>query len=87
MLWGFTGNAYLICFTFMVLALAPRSNPSRFVAMNTVIGNLAGGLGPILGLFLVKIPWLGIQGSLIAAAAIMSLGTLLSLVLTKRGTF
>ncbi|HOP75057.1 MAG TPA: MFS transporter [Bacillota bacterium] len=87
MLWGFTGSAYMICFTFMVLAVAPRTNPSRFVAMNTVIGNLAGGLGPILGLFLVKIPWLNIEGSLMAAATIMFAGALFSAVLTKRGTF
>jgi len=77
----------MICFTFMVLAVAPRTNPSRFVAMNTVIGNLAGGLGPILGLFLVKIPWLNIEGSLMAAATIMFAGALFSAVLTKRGTF
>lgn len=87
MLWGFTGSAYMICFTFMVLAVAPQHNQSRFVAMNTIIGNLAGGLGPILGLFLVKIPWLNIQGSLMAAAAIMFAGTLFSLAVAKRGTF
>lgn len=84
MLWGFTGNAYMVCFLFMVLQVSPFVNRSRFVGMNTVIGNLAGALGPLSGMFLVKIPALNIQGSLICSALIMLAGVVLSYILVRR---
>jgi MFS family permease len=84
MLWGFTGNAYLICFLYMVLAVSPFENRSRFVGMNTVVGNLAASLGPLTGMFLVKIPAFNVQGALIAAAIIMSFGVVISYILVKK---
>lgn len=84
---GFLMNAYYICFFFMVLAVSPYENRSRFVAMNTVVGNSAGAIGPLAGLFLIKIPFLGIQGTLLVAAAIMMLGAVLSYQVVKKGTF
>ena len=87
MLWGFTGNAYMICFQYMVLAVSPFKDRSRFVAMNTVTGNLAGALGPIIGMFLTKTPFLGIRGSLIIAALFMLTGAIFSFQVAKKGTF
>lgn len=87
LLWGFTGNAYMICFLFMVLAVSPFKDRSRFVAMNIVTGNLAGALGPIIGMFLTKIPSLGIQGSLAIAALFMFAGAIFSFQVAKKGTF
>ena len=84
---GFLMNAYYICFFFMVLAVSPYENRSRFVAMNTVVGNSAGAIGPLAGLLFIKIPWLGIQGTLLIAAAIMLLGAVLSFQVAKKGTF
>jgi MFS family permease len=85
--WGFIGNAYFICFFYMVLAFSPDEGRARFVAMNTVTGNLAGAIGPFLGMFLMKIPWLGIQGSLVAASTIMLFGAAFSYYVAKKGTF
>ncbi|MGE5604874.1 MAG: MFS transporter [Bacteroidota bacterium] len=86
-LWGFTGNAYMICFQYMVLAVSPFKDRSRFVAMNTITGNLAGALGPIIGMFLIKATFLGIRGSLIIAALFMFVGAFFSFKVAKRGTF
>ncbi len=86
-LWGFTGNAYMICFQFMVLAVSPFKDRSRFVAMNTVTGNMAGALGPIIGMFFTKIPFLGIRGSLVIAAFFMLGGAIFSFQVAKKGTF
>lgn len=86
-IWGFTGNAYTICFNYMVLAVSPFKDRSRFVAMNTFTGNLAGALGPILGMFLIKVQFLGIRGSLVAAALFMLFGTIISYQVAKKGTF
>lgn len=85
--WGFIGNAYFICFFYMVLAFSPDENRARFVAMNTVVGNLAGAIGPFLGMFLIKIPWLGIQGALVGASIIMLFGAAFSYYVAKKGTF
>ena len=87
MLWGFTGNAYMICFQYMVLAVSPFEERSRFVAMNTVTGNLAGALGPVIGMFLTKAPFLGIRESLIIAAFFMLIGAIFSFQVAKRGNF
>lgn len=87
LLWGFTGNAYMICFLYMVLAVSPFKDRSRFVAMNTVTGNLAGALGPIIGMFLTKVPLLGIQGSLVIAALFMLIGAIFSFQVAKKGSF
>ena len=84
MLWGFTGNAYMICFLYMVLRVSPFKNRSRFLGMNTVIGNLAGALGPLLGMVLIKIPAIDIQGSLICATVIMFAGVIISSVLVRK---
>jgi predicted MFS family arabinose efflux permease len=84
MLWGFTGNAYMICFSFMVLAVSPVENRSCFIGMNTVVGNLAGALGPLCGAFLMKIPVINVQGTLLCAAFIMSAGVLISYRLVKK---
>jgi MFS family permease len=84
MLWGFTGNAYMICFLYMVLAVSPFQNRSRFIGMNTVVGNLAGALGPLCGTFLIKIPALNVQGALLCAALIMSAGVFVSYRLVKK---
>jgi predicted MFS family arabinose efflux permease len=84
MLWGFTGNAYMICFLYMVLAVSPFQNRSRFIGMNTVVGNLAGALGPICGSFLISIPAINVQGALICAALIMLAGTFVSFLLVKK---
>lgn len=86
-LWGFTGNAYMICFQFMVLAVSPFKDRSRFVAMNTVIGNLAGALGPVIGMFFTKTPFVGIRGSLVIAASLMLVGAIFSFQVAKRGNF
>ncbi len=86
LLWGLTGNAYMICFLYMVLAVSPFKDRSRFVAMNTVTGNLAGALGPIIGMFFTKLPLLGIQGSLVIAALFMLAGAIFSFEVAKKGT-
>lgn len=86
-LWGFTGNAYQICFQYMVLAFSPFKDRSRFVAMNTATGNLAGALGPIIGMFLTKAPFLGVRGSLIIAAVFMLTGAFFSFKVAKKATF
>lgn len=85
--WGFVGNAYFICFFYMVLAFSPDEDRTRFVAMNTVVGNLAGAIGPFLGMFLIKIPFLGIQGALVGASIIMLCGAAFSYYVAKKGTF
>jgi MFS family permease len=85
--WGFIGNAYYICFFYMVLAFSPDEGRARFLAMNTVTGNLAGAIGPFLGMFLIKIPFLGIQGALVGASAIMLFGAAFSYYVAKKGTF
>lgn len=87
MLAGFTGNAYLICFFYMVLAVSPSNERSRFVAMNTVVGNLAGTIGPLLGMFLIKIPEVGIRGGLAIAALIMLCGAIFSYNVARKGSF
>ncbi|NLW48493.1 MAG: MFS transporter [Firmicutes bacterium] len=84
-LWGLTGNAYMICFLYMVLAVSPFKDRSRFVAMNTVTGNLAGALGPIIGMFLIKIPAVEIQGSLLIASLFMFIGAIFSFLVAKKG--
>lgn len=84
MLWGFTGSAYMVCFLFMVLQVSPFKNRSRFVGMNIVIGNLAGALGPLVGMFLIKVPALNIQGTLACAALIMLAGVVLSFILVRK---
>jgi len=83
--WGFIGNAYFICFYYMVLAVSPDEGRPRFVAMNTVIGNLAGAVGPFLGMFLIRIPLLGIQGALVGASLIMLSGAAVSFLVVKKG--
>lgn len=85
-LWGLTGNAYMICFQYMVLAVSPFKDRSRFVAMNTVTGNLAGALGPIIGMVLAKLSFLGIQGSLVIAALFMFGGAIFSIKVSKEST-
>ncbi len=87
LLWGFTGNAYMICFQYMVLAVSPFKDRSRFVAMNTVTGNLAGALGPIIGMLFTKVPFIGIRGSLVIAALFMLGGSIFSFQVAKKGTF
>ncbi len=87
LIWGFTGNAYMICFQYMVLAVSPFKDRSRFVAMNTVTGNLAGAFGPVIGLFLTKVPFLGIRGSLVITALFMFSGAIFSFQVAKKGTF
>jgi MFS family permease len=87
MLAGFTGNAYLICFYYMVLAVSPQEERSRFVAMNTFVGNLAGAIGPLIGMLLIKTPGVGIQGALITASLIMLLGAVFSFNMAKRCSF
>jgi MFS family permease len=84
MLWGFTGNAYMICFLYMVLAVSPTKDRSRYVGMNTVIGNSAGALGPLLGIVLVKLPSVDIQGALWVATLIMLAGVFASYYLVKK---
>jgi MFS family permease len=84
MLWGLTGNAYMICFLYMVLAASPAKDRSRYVGMNTVIGNMAGALGPLIGIFLVKIPSVNIQGALGAATIIMLAGVFASYYVVKK---
>jgi MFS family permease len=84
MLWGLTGNAYMICFLYMVLAVSPTKDRSRYVGMNTVIGNMAGALGPIIGIFLVKIPTVNIQGALGVATVIMLAGVFASYSVVKK---
>jgi MFS family permease len=84
MLWGFTGNAYLICYSFMVLAVSPVQNRSCYIGMNTVVGNLAAALGPLCGAALIKIPSINIRGAFLCAALIMSLGVLVSYLLVKK---
>jgi MFS family permease len=85
--WGFIGNGYFICFFYMVLAFSPDQGRARFVAMNTVTGNLAGAIGPFLGMFLMKIPWFGIQGALVAASVIMLFGAAFSYHVAKKAHF
>ena len=84
---GFTGNAYLICFFYMVLAVSPEEDRSRFVAVNTFTGNLAGTIGPLIGLLLISTPLLGIQGALITASLIMLCGAIISYRVAKQGKF
>ncbi|HEY8464891.1 MAG TPA: MFS transporter [Bacillota bacterium] len=84
MLWGFSGNAYMICFSYMVLRMSPFKNRSRFVGMNTVIGNLAGALGPLISMLLVKFPNINIQGALICATAIMGAGVTIAYDLVRK---
>ncbi|HEX3043382.1 MAG TPA: MFS transporter, partial [Bacillota bacterium] len=86
-LWGLIGNAYMICFFFMVLAVSPDENRSRFIAMNTVVGNLAGAFGPLLGIGLINLPAVGIQGALISSSIIMLAGAAFSYQLVRRGSF
>jgi MFS family permease len=86
MLWGFTGNAYMICFLYMVLAVSPFQNRSRFIGMNTVVGNLAGALGPLCGTFLINIPAVNVQGALLCAALIMSFGVFVSYRFVKKAS-
>lgn len=85
-IWGLTGNAYMICFQYMVLAVSPFKDRSRFVAMNTVTGNLAGALGPIIGMILTKIPFWGIRGSLVIAALFMLGGAIFSIKVARKST-
>lgn len=87
MFWGFMANAYLICFQYMVLAVSPYKDRSHFVAMNTFTGNLAAGLGPVLGLFLTRISSVNIQGTLQIASVIMGLGSIIAYQVTRRGAF
>ncbi|TCL69427.1 putative MFS family arabinose efflux permease [Hydrogenispora ethanolica] len=84
---GLAGNAYMICFLYMVLAHSPYENRSRFVAVNTAIGNLAGTIGPLLGMFLIKAPAINIQGALIIAAVFMLSGSLYAFRVAKDGNF
>ncbi|MCL6590026.1 MAG: MFS transporter [Firmicutes bacterium] len=86
-LWGLTGNAYMICFFFMVLAVSPDENRSRFIAMNTVVGNLAGAIGPLFGIGLMNLPKVGIHGALIFSSIIMLSGAAISYRLARRGSF
>lgn len=86
-LWGLIGNAYMICFFFMVLAVSPDENRSRFIAMNTVVGNVAAALGPLLGIGLMNLPALGIGGALIGSSVIMLAGAAFSFRLVRRGNF
>lgn len=85
-LWGLTGNAYMICFLYMVLAVSPFKDRSRFVAMNTVTGNLAGALGPIIGMLLLKLPSLEIRGSLLIASCFMLIGAIFSFMVAKKSS-
>jgi MFS family permease len=84
MLWGLAGNAYMICFLYMVLAVSPSKDRSRYVGMNTVIGNMAGAFGPLISIFLVKIPSVDIQGALGAATLIMLAGVFASYYVVKK---
>ena len=71
----------------MVLAVSPDENRSRFIAMNTVVGNLAGAIGPLLGICLINLPALGVQGALIGSSVIMLAGAAFSYRLVRRGSF
>ncbi len=84
---GLAGNAYMICFLYMVLAHSPYENRSRFVAVNTAAGNLAGAIGPLLGMILIKFPAINIQGALITAAVFMISGALFAFRVAKDGDF
>ncbi|HOJ78844.1 MAG TPA: MFS transporter [Bacillota bacterium] len=87
MLWGFAENAYVICYQFMVLEVSPYKERSRFVGMNTVIVNLAAGIGPLVGMLLMKIPNVSIRGTLIAVSLMMLVGSLLSYQVARKGSF
>lgn len=84
---GLAGNAYMICFQFMVLAFSPYEERSRFVAVNTAIGNLAGTIGPLLGMFLMNSPMVSIQGALIAAGLFMLGGAIYAFRIAKNVSF
>ncbi len=87
MLAGLSGNAYMICFSFMTLAVSPYEDRSRFLAVNTAVGNLAGTLGPLLGMLLTKLPEVGIEGSLLISAGLMLSGALFAFNVAKTGAF
>jgi MFS family permease len=87
MIWGFIGNAYTICFFYMVLAVSPTEGRSGFVAMNSFTGNTAAAVGPFLGMILSKIPALGIQGALIGSSIIMLMGAACSYRVAQKGSF
>jgi MFS family permease len=82
---GLAGNAYMICFLYMVLAVSPQEGRAHFVGMNTVVGNVAGMIGPLFGMGLI--PFLGIQGALMVAGLIMLIGSIFSYQVAKKGTF
>lgn len=84
MLWEFARNAYMICFFYMVLAISPFKDRSRFVGMNTVVGNMAGCIGPILGIFFTRFQPVGIRGTLIVSSIIMLAGSGFSYLAVKK---
>ncbi len=87
MFWGFIGNAYNICFFFMVLGVSPAEGRPRFVAMNVFTGNTAAAIGPFLGMILSKNPSFGIQGALISSSVIMLMGAACSYRVARKGNF